>query len=265
MSTSMEIAPRRSSRLDPWDGGEPLTDPTLAAFSVATGARLWVKKNLMSFYRPVPAVPVRDWPVAADLDGDGRAEIVVPHVGAAGQGVRMLDGTTGETRWECPLWPGMKFAYDSLVHSLASPDIDADGTGDLVVVSRLMDRRSRTLGGQLPEQTQVYVDAVSGKNGRRLWHWHTEINYWDTTPSGPVFWWGRGSDGWPMLAVPIGGDPAPGVAPPIRFYPFSSPDPPVVHFLAAATGKEEHTIAGLSWPKTVDLDGDGLADLWGAD
>jgi len=29
-----------------------------------------------------------------------------------------------------------------------------------------------------------------------------------------VFWWGRGSDGWPMLAVPIGGDLAPGVAAP---------------------------------------------------
>ena len=66
-----------------------------------------------------------------------------------------------------------------------------------------------------------------------------------------------------MLAVPIGGDLAPGVTAP-RFYPFSSPDPPVVHFLAAATGKEEHTIAGLSWPKTADLDGDGLTDLWGS-
>ena len=77
-----------------------MIDPTLVAFSVATGQRLWVKKSLMSFYRPMPAVPVRDWPVAADLDGDGRAEIVVPYVGRHGQGVRMLDGATGETRWE---------------------------------------------------------------------------------------------------------------------------------------------------------------------
>ena len=242
---------------------EPLTAPKLAAFSVASGQRIWAKE-LMPFYRPMPAVPVRDWPVAADLDGDGRAEIVVPNVGKVGQGVLMLDGATGETRWDCPLWPGMEFAYDSLVHLRAGPDLDADGTSDLVVVSRLVDRHpSSALGRERAAQTQVYVDAVSGKDGRRLWHWRTEINYWDTTPSGPVFWWGRGSDGWPMLAVPVGGDLAPGVAAP-RFYPFSSPDPPVVHFLAAATGKEEHTIAGLSWPKTADLDGDGLTDLWGS-
>jgi tRNA A-37 threonylcarbamoyl transferase component Bud32 len=240
---------------------EPLTAPKLEAFSVTSGQRIWAK-NLMSFFRPMPAVLARDWPVAADLDGDGRAEIVVPHLGQVGQGVRMLDGATGETRWECPLWHGMNFAHDSLVHLLAGPDLDADGTSDLVVVSRLMNPNQAS-AGQMLRQTWAYVDAVSGKDGRRLWHWRTDINSWDTTPSGPVFWWGRGSDGWPMLAVPIGGDLAPGVAAP-RFFPSSAPDPPVVHFLAAATGQEEHTIAGLSWPRTADLDGDGLPDLWGS-
>ena len=56
---------------------EPLIDPTLAAFSTARGKRLWAKK-LDAWYRPKPAVAVRDWPLAADLDNDGRAEIVVP-------------------------------------------------------------------------------------------------------------------------------------------------------------------------------------------
>ena len=45
--------------------------------------------------------------------------------------------------------------------------------------------------------------------------------------------------------------------------PFMVPDPPVVHILAAATGREVHAIEGLSSPETADLDGDGLADLWG--
>ena len=129
---------------------EPLIDPTLAAFSTARGKRLWAKK-LDAWYRPKPAVPVRDWPLAADLDNDGRAEIVVPdHVhnpdtlGPLGWprygGIRMLDGATGEPRWDCPLWPVMSGPWSGLIHLLAAPDLDADGTRDLVVVSRYSGR-----------------------------------------------------------------------------------------------------------------------------
>ncbi len=96
---------------------EPLTAPTLAAFSTARGKRLWARK-LDAWYEPKPAVAVRDWPLAADLDNDGRAEIVVPDyahnpdtLGPAGwpryRGIRMLDGATGEPRWDCPLWHDM--------------------------------------------------------------------------------------------------------------------------------------------------------------
>ena len=117
------------------------------------------------------------------------------------------------------------------------------------------------LRGQLPEPSRIYVDAVSGKGGQRLWHWHTELTNADTTPIGSAFWWGLGSDGWPMLALPIGGKQESGGDPDYRFFP---PDPPVVHLLAAATGIEEHTVPGLTSPKVADLTGDGLADLWGA-
>jgi len=254
--------------LEAGKGNEPLTGPTLEAFSSATGKRLWTKR-LMAYYRPMPAVPVRDWPLAADLDGDGRIEVVIPHVdallprtGAVYGGVRMLDGVTGATRWDCPLWPGMKSGSDGLVHLLAGPDLDADGTSDLAVVSRFDGQHpNEAFVGQLPEPSRVYVDAVSGKDGHHLWHWRTELENADTTPIRPVFWWGRGSDGWPMLAVPIGGGAGPGVASDNRFY---RPDPSVVHLLAAATGTEVHTLPGLAWPKCADLDGDGLVDLWGS-
>ena len=113
----------------------------------------------------------------------------------------------------------------------------------------------------MPEPSQIYVDAVSGKGGRRLWHWHTELTNADTTPINSAFWWGLGSDGWPMLALPIGGKQEAGGDPDYRWFP---PDPPVVHLLAAATGIEEHTVPGLTSPKVADLTGDGLADLWGA-
>ena len=150
---------------------------------------------------------------------------------------------------------------DSLAHLMAAPDLDADGTRDLVVVSRFSGRGPHErIAGMPPEPTRVFVDALSGKDGRRLWEWHTEIGDWDSTPIWPVFWWGRGPDGWPMLAVPIDGL-VPGIAPK---YPYYAPVPPVVHLLAAATGREAHTIDGLSRATTADLDGDGLADLWGS-
>ena len=254
--------------LEPGKGGfEPLTDPTLIALSMATGQRLWTNKP-MPFFRPMPAVRMRDWPLAADLDGDGRCEIVVPHVdrldwrGGSYGGIRMLDGVTGVPRWDCPLYPGMSYAYDSLIHLLAVPDLDADGTRDLIVVSRYSGPRfNESLVGQPREPSRIYVDAVSAKNGQRLWHWRTDLNHGDMTPVGAPFWWGRGPDGWPMLALPIGGGEAPGMYAKNSYF---TPDPPVVHVLGAATGREEHLIDGLSSPKTADLDGDGLADLWGA-
>jgi outer membrane protein assembly factor BamB len=252
--------------------GPELITPTLAAFSTARGKRLWARK-LDAWYRPKPAVPVRDWPLAADLDNDGRAEIVVtdhahtpdtlgPYGWPRYSGIRMLDGATGQPRWDCPLWSVMSGPWSGLIHLLAAPDLDADGVRDVVVISRYDGERPHVgYAGQLQEQSQIYVDAVSAKRGQRLWHWHTEMTNADTTPIRSAFWWGLGSDGWPMLALPIGGEQEAGGDPAYRFFP---PDPPVVHLLRAATGIEEHTVPGLTSPRVADLTGDGLADLWGA-
>lgn len=81
---------------------------------------------------------MRDWHLAADLDGAGRCEIFVPYVDGLGPGVpgsyggiRMLDGVTGAPQWDCPLYLGTNYAYDSLIHLLGAPDLDADGTRNL--------------------------------------------------------------------------------------------------------------------------------------
>ena len=90
--------------LKPWEGSFPLTAPTLVAFSMATGKRLWIDR-LMAYFNPQEGVPAREWPLAADLDGDGCAEVVVPDVGSLPPrnftgygGVRLLDGRNGQTQ-----------------------------------------------------------------------------------------------------------------------------------------------------------------------
>jgi outer membrane protein assembly factor BamB len=255
--------------LEPGTGPQPLTIPILRAFSLATGKRLWSEK-LMAYFKLQPGISAPPWILPVDFDGDGSVEIAVPDDGALPPpasrifaGVRLLDGRTGRTRWVAPLWPGVISESDSVAHLLAAPDLDADGARDLVVLSHFSGRDPYTqfAGGNSPEPRRVFVDALSGKDGRHLWEWHTDLVNAEHPPIGPAFWWGEGPDGWPLVAVPIGGSAAPGVTTKVPSY---APDPPVVHLLAASTGTFAHTIDGLSWPKTDDLDGDGLADLWGS-
>ena len=237
---------------------------------------LWAKK-LDAWYRPKPAVAVRDWPLAADLDNDGRAEIVVPdHVhnpdtlGPLGWprygGIRMFDGVTGQPRWDCPLWPIMSGPWSGLIHLLAALISMPTGfatswsSRDMTVSTS----RMRAYAGQLPERSQIYVDAVSGNRPRqRLSGTGALSSSPMPTPRRSVrrSGWGLGSDGWPMLALADRWKT--GTRRRSRSIASTPPDPPVVHLLGAATGVEEHTVPGLTSPKVADLAGNGLADLWG--
>ena len=48
-----------------------------------------------------------------------------------------------------------------------------------------------------------------------------------------LHWWGRGPDGWPLLAVPLGGVRPDGRE---RDYPTAFRTPPIIHLLEASTG-----------------------------
>ena len=240
----------------------------LAAFSSATGRQLW-SEEVMARVPSQPAIPPQKWPSVEDLDGDGRAEVVIPDLralpggnGTLYQGLRLLDGATGQA-----LDP-LHAASNGLARRLL-------GTPARRARSRRR-RHPRPRGGlALPRpeprrilhgaaarsDAQVYVNALSGKDGHPLWWWHEDVTDYAEPHLWAPSWWGRGPDGWPMLVVPLGGK-VPGGSNPVS--PQDHPMPPVTRLLEASTGRTLHTIDGLSWPKRADLDGDGLEDLWGS-
>jgi hypothetical protein len=240
-------------------------DQTLSAVSGATRRPLWTVTVRGAYALNAFAV-TPEWPLVADLDRDGRAEVAVPDwrrfpPSGGYRGVALLDGATGRARWSQPLRPWTD-GSQGLDHLAVAPDLDGDGVRDVVAVSRFHGRDSYYNPTQRPaEPPRVYVDALSGRGGQTLWWWRRALED-GTAQVGAPRWWGRGPDGGPLLAIPVGGNLRDS---PVQESPRSDPrdEPPNVHVLTAASGREVHTIAGLSWPRAADLDGDGLDDLWG--
>ena len=237
---------------------------TLVALSIMTGRQLWVETINGRYEQMNQLALPADWPLLLDLDGDGRVEIAVPDAGQFSprngyRGLRLFDGATGKARWTRPMRPETK-AQDGLVHLIDAPISMATARAISSPSRSSTGGRARSTGATLAEPARIYVDALSGKDGRPLWWWRVDL------PRNLYFriwvprWWGRGADGWPLLAVGLGGRLYGGMEGAV---PRSSLHPPIVHVLESSTGREAHTIAGLTQPRAADLDGDGLADLWG--
>ena len=120
---------------------------TLAAFSYGHRAAAMGPDNPRSVLSRLPdQPPLTNWPLIVDLDGDGRSEIVVADSGplvAAGMAIGACGCSTvhrAADRWVRPLQPECRvvalarFEMDWLGHR--HPDLDGDGTRDLVAVSR---------------------------------------------------------------------------------------------------------------------------------
>ena len=236
----------------------------MTVYSAGTGQGRWTTSIAAKYPLPHENSGSREWPWLVDLDSDGRTEVVVPDSGplppkAGFRGVRVLDGSSGQTRWVCPMRPETK-AQDGLERVIDAPDLDGDGVHELLALSRFDGRDPpASQSDRRREPERVYVDALSGRDGHPLWSWHQDLAENKFTWIGVPRWWGRGPDGWPLLAVPLGGrDPEQG-----NFGDPSYLNPPTVHVLEASTGRELNRAMGLSRVGTSDLDGDGLVDLWG--
>ncbi len=249
---------------------------TLHAYSVKTRRELWAvevsagcdddqnvfPRGLQPFWDDRASAPLL---LVADLDGDGRSEIVAGDAGKLSsrlqyRGVCLIDGPGGAVRWRRPMRPENSVG-DGLAALIEAPDLDGDGTRDLVAVSRYAGRHPfASPKSDREEPERVYVDALSGKSGRALWWWHTDLAEEKLTWIWAPRWWGRGPDGWPMLALGLGGAIEERSA---RSGEDEDDAPGIVHLLEASTGRERHRVMGLSHGRCHDLDGDGLLDLWG--
>jgi tRNA A-37 threonylcarbamoyl transferase component Bud32/outer membrane protein assembly factor BamB len=248
---------------------------TMAALSCRSGRKLWTATVKASYQRLTAQRAESAWPLILDVDEDGLSEVVVPDSGPTSprggfRGIRMLDGRSGQPHWTRPMQPQTK-ADDGLVQILDVPDLDGDGSRDIVTVSVFEGRDPsswstvsaalRAARNKTPhEPVRVFVDAISGKDGHSLWCWQEDNPFsYFASNSRPILW-GRGPDGWPLLAVALDPKRMPKYELGDAFFPSSSP---AIHMLEMSTGRELHTLEGLNSPAAADFDGDGVDDLWG--
>ena len=112
---------------------------TLHAFSISSGRELWSAPSDEAHIQFRTDEQPPEFPLIVDLDGDGFSEIVVPASGAVPslsryRGVKLVDGRTGKPRWRRVMSPDTG-ALDGLTAAIVAPDLNGDGTKDLVTVS----------------------------------------------------------------------------------------------------------------------------------
>lgn len=229
-----------------WHGRTPVD---VVAFSLKTFAPLWIMR-LEAAWDGFNAHDVPpEWPLIVDLDGDRRPEVVLPHRGVRGgdpvlndwAGVQVVEGATGRLRWHRVL----RSIHQQVDRFVAGPDLDGDGQRELWAATLVASSDD-------PEEFAVFVDALSGRDGRSIW-WHRELigdphMACDGLGIAPLSWWNTGHDGWPQLVVSYTPAIEKGVA---RTW-----------VLSAGTGRVAATAFGPRDIRAADLNGDGIDDLY---
>ncbi len=275
----------------------------VVALSLARRDALWQVASSVNVGPNDPFQGSLPWQFVADLDGDDRPEVVLPnHSGGGAQswtGCRVLNGATGELRWErrFPVHRGggnFRLPADQYT---VGPDLDDDGQRELVRVSVRSEFRPRTVGQNAIyhyEEFTLYVDCFSGRDGRSVW-WQripfgsSELSRWTGTPETPI-WWGESSPVAPRPESRMAADSQsssqaskslnrsavlsrndratlPRLVLPVRRHADQGGDgignasARLLFVLSAETGRVEHSAENLALPQLVDWNNDGLDDL----
>lgn len=219
----------------------------LVAWSGQRRQRLW-SADLPAFFpwRETWTTPLPDWPLVADLDGDGSAEVISPDGSSSFAGtttfvevpwgeIAVRDGRTGETRWRRRI-----VSCDQQVNRLAvGPDVDGDGTRELFAASM----------ANMP--LKLHVEARSGKTGELVWLTshavRGDVSLSDRHVTEPV-WWNAGEDGWPQWIVAVHNN-------------HSSPMEADAIVVSARDGRVTRRRRQIGAVRSFDVDHDGIEDL----
>jgi hypothetical protein len=217
----------------------------LTAWSIAKQAPLW-KRDLEAAWprQQEMNLPPPDWPVVADVNGDGRDDLLAPDGSTEGNNnwysppwgkVALLDGDSGK-----PLWRQQIFNLDQqLDHFTVGSDIDGDGHREVYVAA---------LWG---DGANLYVDCLSGADGAKLWRAEQRLVHHELMQPeyrlANLAWFGARGDGWPQLVVSA------------RSIQGEAGDR--VNFFSAGTGRLTHQADQVSETQSGDLDADGVEDL----
>jgi serine/threonine-protein kinase len=271
LPTFASLGPGRTSAAFVFREGVLPAPSTLSAVDLETGQTIWDRSWQCVGFNPGLDL-LRSSPgsrpgglLATNLTEDGRVTVLQAIPRQEGNEtlvvVQALDGLTGEEHWQHAVtkrW--LKFSFGSL-QLIEGPDLDGDGWRDVFVAS--------LFNGEL------FVDALSGKDGRVLW-WRRYPLVRDSQrfivfprTIGSPCWWGVGADGQARLVIPVfvrrmqGGidlmEWGIGQALGMEQIPEAQ-----LFVLSAGDGKLHGFVREAGLPGVADLNGDGLPDLFWA-
>ena len=143
-----------------------------------------------------------------------------------------------------------------------SPNVDggtATASDRRLAVQRSFFHDVRAASGLASPSDSTSTHSPEKNDTRSQW-WHADLPRDRLTRIWKPQLWGRGPDGWPIVAIALRGRLRNSADAQERASRIHSP---IVYALELSTGREVHTINGLTQPRSADFDGDGLVDLWG--